>query len=213
MPDLKKLLFLTALMFVFPATAHTYVRVTPTLEWQTDHSSEIGLYKFTNIVADQDNRQILTYKYIIVKTFRGVPPNEINDLNGLSCARIGDEILIFFKNDHLTPDYKINVTYPETRPSAGVAISHDLQLLKSKEGILRVVLDRLAKHPQIEPPGEIHNNADDWVAVDFLVGDVYFSLWGGSDCFIIVPKDLRAKTIEIINNTRKAHLETPPSSK
>lgn len=196
---MKQLLVVCVVLFSLCAIAHAEILVAPSLEWLADHCIESGVYVVTD-VKEKEGTNGVELTLSLKRTFRGEPATEIRQgyykvrLSDLQRAFVkkGDSFLVCFQ--HYSTGEKravqtINLDNPQTAGFSMIAASCELKLLKTKEGILKAFEDRLKSHQKGDPVEISDYSKDNRFELEGHT-ELFSAVWGGSSCYLRVPKDL-----------------------
>lgn len=183
---------------MFPSLAIAEIVVGESIEWLVDSSEMIGIYYGV--------KKEKTKAYSVVKLkvkLKGNPPS-IYD-SELASYRPKEErnkipkacdFLVFFNynQDKISIHYNINLTFPQSIGSYGVALTKDCNVLTNGDDILKLVKSRIKlniKVPKMvlldgidrmSPPSSSFIRIRAW-------GEAEGALWAGSACYLVVPAD------------------------
>ena len=199
---MKQLLVLSVALFSLSAIAQAEILVAPSLEWLADHCVESGVYVVTG-VKEKEGKKSVELSLTLKKAFRGQPAKEIQQdyykvrLSDPQRALVkkGDEFLVCFQ--HYTTGEKrvvqtVNLDRPQTAGYSLIAASCELKLLKNKKEILKVFEDRLKAHPEGAPVEVSDYSKDNRFELEGHT-ELFSAVFGGSSCYLRVPKDLVEK--------------------
>lgn len=194
------ILFLTVLGL--SAVAHAETSVVPSLEWLADHCIDSGIYT-VSAIEKKDGENSYGLSLMLKRNLRGNPIKQmVQDYCKIrlqdqkrDLVQKGDEFLICFQH-HDTGEkgtlQTINMDYPQIAGFSYIAVSCELKLLKSKKDILKVFEGRLTSHPKGDPV-EISDFSKDNRFELSSYPEIFSAIYGGSDCYIRVPKDFAKK--------------------
>ncbi len=189
-------------LLILPLSLRAEVIVGKSLEWLTDTSSGAGIY----IVDTAANKSFSDYKLTLrlhqplksdpSKSARSdywIRPN-VNPPSTVVSA--GDRFLVFFAPDEKGVSqvaHLINLSNTQVAGFESVAINAAFQRVTDSAEILRIVRERLRTHPKTEVV-RLHEYPDTRVEVPYDATG-HRELYSGSTCYLLVPEDLRPKSL------------------
>ena len=199
---MKKIFLVSGLMLlIVSAMAKGEISVTASLEWLADNCIDSAVYTVTDIVEKKKLQNGYTVSLKLKESFRGQPSEIIK----VTYYKVGkekhpiveknDEFLVCFqhnRNGNKQPVQIINLDKPQQGGYKFIAVSTDLKLMKKKENILKIFKDRIKKNPKRDPVLISDYSKDNrYELIPFT--KVWRAIYGGSSCYIRVPKDLIEK--------------------
>lgn len=199
---MKQLAILILAVFWLCTTAQAEIIVVPSLEWLADHCIDSGIYVVTK-VKEEDGKNSVKLHMSLKRGLRGTPTKETEQgyykvrLSEPTRALVkkGDEFLIcfqYYNTGEKRAIQTINLDHPQTAGFPVIAASCELKLLKTKKDILKVFEGRLKSHPKGDPV-EIGDYSKDNRFELRGHTELFSAIYGGSACYLRVPKDLVEK--------------------
>ena len=184
--------------------ANAEIMVAASLEWLADHCIDSGIYRVVD-AQQKEGKNNFELLLALKQTLRGKPIKWTKELyyktrlsnDKRPLVRQGDEFLICFQ--HYSTGEKravqiINLDNPQIAGFSLIAVSCDLKLLKTKENILKVFERRIESHPKADPV-EISDYSKDNRFELRAHTEIFAAVYGGSSCYLRVPKDLAEKVL------------------
>jgi hypothetical protein len=187
------------LNLVATLTLRAEVMVGPSLEWLSDTSASVGIYRVTQTIKKSDSSFQLSFR--LDESLKSTPPQSASSPYWIrlpkdsqpSVVALEDRFLIFLKpdaKDLAQVAHLINLSKPQSEDMMSVAINCKFEVLAEQAAILATVRGRIRSHPTTTPSKwrEYPNSRFD---VEVPMGSAAFAvLWGGSTCYLLVPEDL-----------------------
>ena len=192
------------LIVLTPANVAAEIMVAPTLEWLADHCVDSGLYRVTGVQKNAEVTESYVVKFERQKSLRGEPKNtteqsyfqfRLDARRKRQLVRVGDEFLICFQ--HLSDGARIaahliNLSSPQTDGPTFIAVSSDFRILKDRQAIVDVFLNRLKRQPKGEPVMYGDHSKDNRIELSPSM-EPYAALYSGSSCYLMMPKNAVSK--------------------
>jgi hypothetical protein len=201
-----RLHFTLALLLVLASTrfATAEIMVAPTLEWLADHCIELGVYRVSVVEKKSDTVERYRVKLALKQALRGAPQDTVEELyyqfepeadSDRPIVNVGDDFLLFFQ--HLGDGERIasqliNLSNPQQRGPAFIAVTSDFKLLDERMAILGVVRNRLKRRPKGDPVQCGDRSKDNRIELR-PEKEPYAAIYAGSTCYLNMPKDLLPK--------------------
>ena len=198
----KRIMAIIGLLIVFGGNAYAENMVGKSLEWLTDESSAIGIYRVLNVTTDKTG-EIYSSELHRDTTLKGICPDTAKDeyfksmrwpLVRKDAVITGDRFLVFWIGDtNKSVHETINLTTPLKTGFRHIAADADQNLLGDADAILKVVKGRMKAMPKPQIiSAEGLALKDYWVEVR-VGSDLWQALYGGSMCYLLVPQDIKEK--------------------
>ena len=186
-----------------PAAVRAEIMVAATLEWLADHCADSGVYEVRSVRKVEHLTNSHKASFSLKRTLRGKPPRVVTDSYYPSkhvheerpSVRVGDEFLICFQHystGEVRPVKLINLTNPGLSFPTFIAVTCDLKLLRNGKDVLKVFEGRLRLFPKGDPVEISDYSKDNRFELEPHT-EPFSAVWGGSSCYVRVPKDLGGK--------------------
>ena len=194
-----KFIFYVFLYLVATSALRAESIVGKSLEWLADTSMSIGVYRVTGSRKEADFHFELSFQ--LEDVLKGDPLRSTAASYWLRFREgakpkvaPGDRFLVFLKpDDHDSPrvDHLINLSVSQDAGWDSVAINSKFEVLTDQAQILALVRARLQSHPT-EAVFRRHDDFGSSLEVE-VPGNTpaHYVLFSGSDCYLLVPDDLK----------------------
>jgi len=196
-----KLITILIAAFCYVATAQASLIVGKSAEWLCDNSDTVGIYKVVkgSVVTtnNNDSRHRYTYTLQLSESLKGDPAKKCDakfSVHVLTAQKTGDtvqesdELIVFFQTKKTYEPaiiHQINLSRPWHAGASFVAVDAKFNVIAKRNQIIALVQSRLKQPPSQSVQVAIPPDSAAWTAV-----------WAGSACFLLVPEDLKPKTVE-----------------
>jgi hypothetical protein len=177
----------------------------------------VGVYEAREVEKVERLNHCHKVSFVLKRGLRGKPPRTVTDSyypgkhvhKDVAGVRMSDEFLICFQHystGKVRPVQLINLTNPGLSFPTFIAVSCDLKLLRSGRDVLKVFEGRLRLRPKGDPVEISDYSKDNRFELDPHT-EPFSAVWGGSTCYVRVPKDLVGRVKAASQAQAKAALQ------